>query len=364
MIPIRFALTICLFVPLLTAYSQSTDQTTPAQAGSLEFRSISAGKLATFEKELGELASQGFRLDRVLESFTVFYQAAILSRWQPAEGAAKYEYKLLTTRRASTLEKELEVAANEGYEVRGLMSVGKPYIGSEMVLVLERLAGSNAPRFQYRILSAGSGKENKVDNSLQKAVSEGFRPVKVIRHMDVGLSVFVSMGGPAFLIILSRNVGEKAVSAIEQEYKALETVRISTMEKEINQAAKDGYCFAPSSSTGLVLMTRETNNFKPRCEYKLHELKKQTEEKDLLMYSQQGFDYRSTFSGMGGMAAVLERDLRVDANSAKREYKLVKFPNKEDEKEEFQKEMSEAVTAGFRFLDLTSARRLAVVLVR
>src|SRR5262245_33799023 len=115
MIPIRFALAVCLFAPLLTVYSQTADQLASAKTSAPEFRAISTGKIATFEKELSDLAGQGFRLERLLESFTVFYQAALLSR-QPTEGgAAKYEYKLLTTRRVSTLEKELEGAAGEGW---------------------------------------------------------------------------------------------------------------------------------------------------------------------------------------------------------------------------------------------------------
>src|SRR5215510_13550606 len=145
MIPIRFALTICLFGPLLTAYPQTTDRSAPAKATALEFRAISTRQLATFEKELSELADQGFRLERLLESFTVLYQAAILSRQQTEGGAPKYEYKLLAARRVSTLEKELGDAASEGYEVRGVMSAGKPYIGSEIVLILERAVGDKTP---------------------------------------------------------------------------------------------------------------------------------------------------------------------------------------------------------------------------
>lgn len=364
MIPIKFALTICLFIPPGGAYSQTTDQPASAKINAPEFRAISTKQLATFEKELGELADQGFRLERLLESFTVFYQAAILSRAQPAEGAVKYEYKLLATRRVSTLEKELEGAAGEGYEVRGVMSAGKPYIGSEIVLVLERLIGNKNRSFQYRILSSANGQEGKVNDHLQKAVSEGYRPVKVIRNIDVGLGVFVGAGGPVFLIILSRNAEVQAVSADAPEYKVLETTRISTLEKEINQAAKEGYRLSLSSMGNVVLMARDKRNSQPRYEYRLYRLKKQTEEEALLTYSQLGYDYHATVTGMGGVTTVFELDLQAGANSPTHEYKLLKLPNKEEEKEKFQQGMSEAVAAGFRFLDLTVAQRLAIILVR
>src|SRR5215470_8171202 len=191
MIPTRFALAICFFIPPIAAYSQTIGQTASAKINAPEFRAISTKQLATFEKELSELAGQGFRLERLLESFTIFYQAALLSRLQTEGGAAKYEYKLLTTRRVTTLEKELEAAAAEGYEVRGIMSAGKPYVGSEMVLVLERPVGDKNQRFDYRILSETGGKESKFKDNLQKAVSEGYRPIKAIRHVEVGFGAFV-----------------------------------------------------------------------------------------------------------------------------------------------------------------------------
>ncbi|HKQ74237.1 MAG TPA: hypothetical protein VJ810_11145 [Blastocatellia bacterium] len=361
MIPIRFALSFCLFAPLLAVYSQTADQTKPTKIDDTEFRAISTGKLATFEKELSDLAGQGFRLERLLESFTVFYQAALFSRRQTEGGAARYEYKLLTTRRVSTLEMELEGAAGEGYEVRGIMSAGKPYVGSEIVLVLERPLGDKNERFHYRILSETTGKENKFKDNLQKAVSEGYRPIKAIRHVDVGFGAFVGAGGPAFLLILSRRARDQGESADDPEYMILETVRISTLQKEINQAAKEGYRLFLSSAANVALMARDKRNHQPRYEYKLLKLKKQAEGEELLTQSQLGYDYRATLSGM---TAALELDLQSGTDSRVHEYKFLKFPNKEEEKEKFLKEISEAVASGFRFLDLTAWGSLAVILVR
>jgi len=361
MIPIRFALAVCLFAPLLTVYSQTADQLASAKTNAPEFRAISTGKIATFEKELSDLAGQGFRLERLLESFTVFYQAALLSRQQTEGGAAKYEYKLLTTRRVSTLEKELEGAAGEGYEVRGIMSAGKPYVGSEMVLVLERSIGDKNQRFDYRILSETGGKESKFKDNLQKAVSEGYRPIKAIRHVEVGFGAFVGAGGPAFLLILSRRAGGQGAGADDPEYIILETVRISTLQKEIDQATKDGYRLFLSSGANVALMARDNRNNQPRYQYRLVKLKKQTEGEELRTQSQLGYDYRATF---GGMTTALKLDLKAGTNSRAHEYRFLKFPNKEEEKEKFQKEMSEAVASGFRFLDLTAWGSLAVILVR
>lgn len=363
MIPTGFVLTICLFFPPLVAYSQTTDQSASAKVGATEFRAISTKQLAAFEKELSELAGQGFRLERLLDATTIMYQAAVLSRQQP-EGTTKYEYKLLTTRNISTIQKELDAAASEGYEVRGAMADGKFFVGTDIVIVLERLAGEKAQRFLYRILTTNGDRENEFSDGLHKAVSEGYRPIKVIHQIDVGMGGIIRPGKSTFLAILSRKAGDENVSADDTEYKLLATMRTSTLEKEINQAAKQGYRLSLASLGRFALMARDKRNSQPRYEYKLHKLKKQAGEQDLLTYSQRGFNYHATVTGSGGPTSLLEHDLQAGANNPTHEYRLLKFPNKEEEKAKFQKEMSEAVASGFHFLDLTGMGNLAVILIR
>jgi hypothetical protein len=364
MLPARFALTICLFVPLHAAYSQTTDQLAPAKISPTEFRAISTKQLSTFEKELSELAGQGFRLERLLESATVMYQAAVLSRQQPEGAATKYEYKLLATRNISAIQKELDAAASEGYEVCGAMSAGKLFVGTDMVLVLGRLAGEKTQRVLYRILTTNSDREVEFSDSLHKFVSDGYRPIKLIHQIDVGMGALIRPGKSTFLAILSRKAGNENLGADDTEYRFLAAMRTSTMEKEINQAAKEGYRLSSTSLGRFALMARDKRNSQASYEYKFHKLEKQAGEQDLLTYSHRGFNYRATVTGAGGPMAVLEHDLQAGANIPTQEYKLLKFPNKEEEKEKFQKEMSEAVASGFRFLDLTAWERLAVILVR
>ena len=368
MIPTRFALVVCLLVPSPAAHSQTTDQSATDQSASAkivaaEFRAISAKQPAAFEKELNELAGQGFRLERLLDATTIMYQAAVLSRQQP-ESATKYEYKLLTTRNISSIQKELDAAAGEGYEVRGAMADGKFFVGTDIVIVLDRLTGEKAQRFLYRILTTNNDPENEFSDGLHKAVSEGYRPIKVIHQIDVGMGGIIRPGKSTFLAILSRKPGNENVSADDLEYKLLATMRTSTLEKEINQAAKQGYRLSLASLGRFALMARDKRNSQPRYEYKLHKLKKQAGEQDLLTYSQRGFNYHATVTGTGGPTAVLEHDLQAVANNRTHEYKLLKFPNKVEEKGEFQKEMSEAIASGFHFLDLTGMGNLAVILVR
>jgi hypothetical protein len=272
MIPTRFALTICLFVQPLAAYSQTADQPVPVNVNAPEFRAISTGKLATFEKELSALAGQGFRLERLLESATVMYQAAVLSRQRPEGRAAKFEYKLLATLNISMIQKELDAAASEGYEVCGAMSTGKLFVGTDIVMVLERSAGEKTQRFLYRILTTNNDRENEFSDSLHKAVSEGYRPIKLIHQTDVGMGALIRPGKSAFLAILSRNAGNENVSSDDTEYKLLATMRASTVEIEINQAAKEGYRFSLAPLGRFALLARDKRNSQPRYEYRPFDL--------------------------------------------------------------------------------------------
>jgi hypothetical protein len=58
-----------------------------------------------------------------------------------AESAARYSYRVLATNRTSTMEKELNAAGAEGYQLQG-MCVGKTaFGGNEVVSILMRADG-------------------------------------------------------------------------------------------------------------------------------------------------------------------------------------------------------------------------------
>ena len=62
----------------------------------------------------------------------------ILEREQGNRGDSGYEYELLATSRTSTMDKELQKVAGEGYELVGL-TVGQTAIGgAELVTILRR----------------------------------------------------------------------------------------------------------------------------------------------------------------------------------------------------------------------------------
>jgi hypothetical protein len=344
-----------------------------ANAPGREFRFLSTNKVSTMEKELNELAAQGFRLERVSKSLVGDDMATLVSR-DPSSAPAtatppnpadpRFEYKVLATRRAGTMDKEIAEAAAQGYEIRGMTSMFRPgiaiFIGDETAVVLERPAGETARRFDYKLLS--TRREKTMQKELDEAIAAGFEPVEMVRGQDNGAASIIL--GPQFVntIILGRRAGVTEASGAPREYKFLTTTKVGTMEREMNKAAKEGYRFHMSAPDMLMLMSRERGAAGPaRYEYKLLATRKTgTMQKELLAQGASGYRYLATSNGLGGLAAVLERDTALGPKEGAREYKLLATSREKTT----QKEISEALAGGYRILDLTTIGEFILVLDR
>ena len=116
-------------------------QKTGAAASKFDYRLLATNKTSTMQKEMQEAADAGF----IYVGQTVFDSllggkevASIFERGVDSADPAKYEYKLLATNRTSTMQKELQEAGEAGFQVVG-MTVGKTLIGgNEVVSILRR----------------------------------------------------------------------------------------------------------------------------------------------------------------------------------------------------------------------------------
>jgi hypothetical protein len=147
-----------------------------------------------------------------------------------------YEYKVLATSRTSTLENELNQAADAGFRFEAIMGGGTAFGGSESVAVLSKPAGMDVkPRYEYKLLA--TGRTSTMQKELQHAGDAGFR----YRDQTVFKSTF---GGKEVAVILER---DREAAIQHYEYKLLATSRTSTMEKELKQAGEAGYEFVGMS---------------------------------------------------------------------------------------------------------------------
>jgi len=116
-------------------------QTPASKEGRFEYRLLATSKTSTLQKELQAAADAGF--DYIGQ--TVFRStfggsevAVILEKNTAASSRPHYEYTLIATSKTSTLQKELDEVSEQGYEALG-MTVGQTALGgSELVVIARR----------------------------------------------------------------------------------------------------------------------------------------------------------------------------------------------------------------------------------
>ena len=108
----------------------------------LEYRLLATSKTSTMQKELQEAGDAGFEFvgQTVFESLLGGKEvAAILQRDPSAPAALKFEYKLIATKKTSTLQKELVEVGEQGYQAIGMTVAETAIGGGELVVITRRL---------------------------------------------------------------------------------------------------------------------------------------------------------------------------------------------------------------------------------
>lgn len=146
--------------------------------------------------------------------------------------AARFEYRLLATNKTSTMQKEMNQAADAGFRYGGVMGGETAFGGSEVVVVMHKdPANEQRERFQYRLQA--TNKTSTMQKEMQQAGDAGFE--------YKGQTVFSStFGGREVVVILER---DREAETRAWEYKLLATSKTGTMQKELSEAGEGGFSF-------------------------------------------------------------------------------------------------------------------------
>lgn len=144
----------------------------------------------------------------------------------------KYEYKLLATKKTSTMQKEMNEAADAGYRFQDVMGGETSFGGNEVVVIMGRVAGASAGEYEYKLLA--TSKTSTMQKEMQEAGDAGFE----YRGQTVFDSTF---GGREVVVILERERGLRDIP--RYEYKLLATKKTGTMQKEMAEAGAAGFSF-------------------------------------------------------------------------------------------------------------------------
>ena len=143
----------------------------------------------------------------------------------------KVDYRVLATTKTSTLEKELNQAAADGFVFGGAMGGESAFGGSEVITVMAKNSTVPSNGRKYKLVA--TSKTSTMQKELKQAGEEGF--------FYCGQTVFSStFGGKEVAVILEFNPDNKAGKIT---YKLAATSKTSTMEKELRQAGEEGFKF-------------------------------------------------------------------------------------------------------------------------
>jgi hypothetical protein len=141
-----------------------------------EYKLLATNRTSTMEKELNEAAAQGYRLEGTMGGD--IRSGEIITVMRRVQGKSKYQYKLLATSRTGTMQKELQEAADAGYDYAGYTARG------EVMVILERDSSKPAKKnYDYKLLA--TSRTSTMQKELDEATAGGYEFVAVIRRGEV-----------------------------------------------------------------------------------------------------------------------------------------------------------------------------------
>jgi hypothetical protein len=152
------------------------------------------------EKEMNGAADAGFVFAATMGGETAFggNEAVVVMIKDLSKSTEKRRiYKLLATSKTSTMQKEMQQLADEGFEYRAQTVFTSAFGGREVCVVMERDTSQAAKRLQYKLLA--TNKTSTMQKELREAGDAGF-------HL-VGMTMAnTSFGGAELVSILQKEL--------------------------------------------------------------------------------------------------------------------------------------------------------------
>jgi hypothetical protein len=161
----------------------------------------------------------------------VFSLSALLGLTGGTNAPDKMDYKLLATNKTSTMEKEMNDTAAQGYKFVGTMGGQTAHGGNEIVVIMQQNSNAKGTRYEYKLLA--TKKTSTMEKELNEVGAQGYS--------YVGQTIYDStFGGREVVVILERRPDAPNV---KYSYRLQATNRTSTMQKELNNVGQEGYDF-------------------------------------------------------------------------------------------------------------------------
>ena len=151
----------------------------PALAQNVDYLVLATSKTSTMEKEMNEAAAAGYRYGGVMGGETAFGGNEVLVIMTRPTGNPKerFRYKLLAASKTSTMQREMQDAGDVGFEYQGQTVFQSAFGGREVVVILERDKQAPAQAWEYKLLA--TSKTSTMQKELTMAGEFGYQYVGV-----------------------------------------------------------------------------------------------------------------------------------------------------------------------------------------
>lgn len=167
-----------------------------AQTSRYDYRVLATSKTSTMEKEMNEAAEAGYAFSAVMGGDTALGgKEAVVVMAKDGSGATKRVYRLLATSKTSTMQKEIQELGDEGYDYRGQTVFTSALGGREVVVIMERDTAKPAAKISYRLLATAR------TSTMQKELGESGEAGFALVGLTVAKTAF---GGPELVSILRK----------------------------------------------------------------------------------------------------------------------------------------------------------------
>lgn len=171
-----------------------------ADASLVDYQVLATNKTSTMEQEMNGAAGTGYRYSAVMGGETSFGGAeVVVVMARQGASKARFQYKLLATTKTSTMQRELQEAADVGFAYAGQTVFKSTFGGREVVCILERDRDAAVVKYEYKLLAT------KRTSTMQKELADvGVQGFEVV-GMTVGDT---SVGGAELVTITRRSLGQ------------------------------------------------------------------------------------------------------------------------------------------------------------
>lgn len=163
----------------------------------VDYRVLATSRTSTMQKEMQEAGQAGYRFSAVMGGETAFggKEVVVLMHKGP-DASQRFEYRLLATTRTSTMQRELQDAADAGFQFVGQTVFESLFGGKEVATILERgSAAAERDKYEYKLIA--TSRTSTLQKELIAAGAQGFQAL----GMTVGQT---AIGGSELVVITRR----------------------------------------------------------------------------------------------------------------------------------------------------------------